>query len=295
MKKIIASLLICILMVAMATGCSTASPTPTENIRITVTPLPTLTPMKFLTTEDKWNYVIENNEAIIYGYEGDLTEVVIPSTIDGYPVTSIDSVGLCRRSRVIIGEAQYVCELTKVTIPASIKNIQTDLFAYSDSLVNVEVEQGSDFKYVNNILYNKDMTILYLCVSKNIESFTIPESVKIIGGGAFRACRKLTSITIPSNVEVIGDNAFYNCSSLKTVTIKEGVKAINNQAFSRCIELEQITIPKSVDAIGYQIVSYTDKITICIYKDSYVESFFKDNDETFGEGSTYMNHVQYVD
>ena len=65
MKKIIASLLICILMVAMATGCSTASPTPTENIRITVTPLPTLTPMKFLTTEDKWNYVIENNVAYI--------------------------------------------------------------------------------------------------------------------------------------------------------------------------------------------------------------------------------------
>ena len=295
MKKIIASLLICISAVVLFAGCSTASPTPTEKYLVEVTPKPTLEPVKYNATKDGWSYSIENNEVIIRGYEGEAEEAAIPSEIDGYPVTALDSVALCYKSKVFSGGSQFICKLKEVTIPASVKTIPIDVFAYGDSLTNVLFEQGSDFIYVSNILYNKDMTNLYLCVSKNIEAFTIPDTVKTIYGGAFRACRKLTSITIPSNVETIGDNAFYNCSELKTVTIKEGVKTINNEAFSRCINLEQITIPKSVEAIGYRILSYTDKITIYIYKDSYVDSFFKDNSETFGEGSACINHVKYLD
>lgn len=295
MKKIITSVLICISALALLAGCVTASPTATEQILTEVSPAPKTKPMSFAKTDDGWSYAIENNEVVIYGYSGDSTDAVIPSEIAGFAVTTLDSVALCHKSKVYTGGSQYICDLTSVTIPSSVTNIPIDVFAYGDSLTNVIFDQDSNFTYVNNILYSKDMSILYLCVSKNIEAFTIPNTVKTIAGGAFRACRKLTSITIPSNVDTVGDNAFYNCSSLKTVTVEEGVKAIYNEAFSRCIALEKLTLPKSIEAIGYRTVSFTDKLEIWIHKNSYVDSFFKENTETFGEGSTYVNHCHYFD
>ena len=45
---------------------------------------------------------------------------------------------------------------------------------------------------------------------------TIPNSVTIIGEGAFEKCSGLTSVTIPNSVTSIGDNAFY-CENLATV------------------------------------------------------------------------------
>lgn len=295
MKKIIAGLLICISAVALLAGCDAVSPTPTENVLTQITPNPAETPISFLQTDDGWRYTIENNEAIIYGYNGEATEAVIPSQIAGFNVTTLDTVALCRKTKVLSGGSRYVCDLTSVTIPSTVKNIPIDVFAYGDDLTNVIFEADSNFTYVNNVLYSKDMTILYLCVSKNIEAFTIPDTVKTIAGGAFRACRKLTSITIPSNVETIGDNAFYNCSAIKTITIEEGVKSIYSEAFSRCINLEKLILPRSINAIAYRIVSFTDDLEIWLYKDSYVDTFFNENSETFGEGAAFADYCHYFD
>ena len=51
-------------------------------------------------TSDKFRYTISNGEVSIYKYVGSEREVVIPSEINGYPVTSIGSLGLDRKSVV---------------------------------------------------------------------------------------------------------------------------------------------------------------------------------------------------
>lgn len=70
----------------------------------------------------------------------------------------------------------------------------------------------------------------------------IPESVKEIGGQAFKDCTSLKSISLPG-VEYIGDFNFQNCTSLKKVEFSEALDTIEMYAFEGCTSLTSVTIP----------------------------------------------------
>ena len=84
----------------------------------------------------------------------------------------------------------------------------------------------------------------------NLRSINIPNSVKSIGDGAFQGCSGVTSINIPNSVTSIGNSAFSYCSALKSINIPNSVISIGNGAFSGCKSLISIDIPKSVKIIG---------------------------------------------
>ena len=68
----------------------------------------------------------DDNTITITGYAG-TGAVEIPSTTNGYPVTSIGDYAFTNSS------------LTAITIPASITNIGLAAFAYSSSLTNAAI------------------------------------------------------------------------------------------------------------------------------------------------------------
>ncbi len=80
-----------------------------------------------------------------------------------------------------------------------------------------------------------------------IRSVTIPDTVKIIGGGAFVYCSELTSVFIPNSVTYIGDYAFSFCN-FKTINIPGSVTYIGDYAFSYC-NFKTINIPGSVECL----------------------------------------------
>ena len=51
-------------------------------------------------------------------------------------------------------------------------------------------------------------------------SITIPDSVTVIGAGAFGGCSSLKDITIPQSVTSIGADAFIYCENLTAINIK---------------------------------------------------------------------------
>lgn len=65
---------------------------------------------------------------------------------------------------------------------------------------------------------------------KNFEKLSIPESVKIIGKGAFRNITFNKVSLVGNNLERIEDNAFYQCKGLETMDIKS-LKYIGIEAF----------------------------------------------------------------
>lgn len=80
--------------------------------------------------------------------------------------------------------------------------------------------------------------------SGSLTSVTIPESVTIIGEGAFFSCSNLGTVIFAENSKCtnIGDSAFYNCSSLTSVKIPDSVTSIGNRVFSRCDSLATIIV-----------------------------------------------------
>ncbi|MDB4789099.1 leucine-rich repeat domain-containing protein [Akkermansiaceae bacterium] len=126
-------------------------------------------------------------------------ELIIPSVIEGNPVTSIGDWAFngCRA-------------LTSITIPDSVTSIWRSAFYGCTSLTTIEVGAANvNYTDVNGVLFNKEKTLLHTYpADKTGDNYVIPDGVTSIGDWAFRRCTSLTSITIPDGVTSIGKNAF---------------------------------------------------------------------------------------
>jgi len=78
----------------------------------------------------------------------------------------------------------------------------------------------------------------------------IPDSVKIIDGGAFANNKNLQSVYIGDSVEYIGIDAFAYCNDLQNVRMSPAIRNIDNLAFEECSELRKIEFPQGLTRIG---------------------------------------------
>ena len=139
--------------------------------------------------------------------------------------------------------------LTSVTIPKSITSISSFAFSGCSGLTSITVDSDNpkydsrnDCNAIINTSYNKLVT--------GCQKTIIPNTVTIIGNGAFYGCNSLTSVTIPNSVTVIEVQAFAFCSGLTSATIGDSVNTIDEEAFGNCSSLKNVNIPNSVIAIG---------------------------------------------
>ncbi len=165
----------------------------------------------------------ENNEYLLVGYIGNNTELTLPASVNG-------------QNYKIYQYAFYHCtNITSVTIPNTVTNIDSYMFYKCTGLVSV----------------------------------TIPGSVKTIGDYAFNGCKNLANVTISSGVENIGACAFSGCVNLSTLSLPESVTTIGNSAFSGCSKLTTITIPNSIKSIGNYAFDNCTNLTYAEYDNAY--------------------------
>lgn len=313
MKKFLSVLLICIMIISTLAGCGTSvdgspaasskpttkpTPTPTQTPTKNNDPIPSPSKVTTSKTSDGWRYALEKNVMTLFGYEGEETVVTIPEVINyngtDYKVQVLDTYAICKETRIYVGDSKFTCTLDEVIIPDTIDSIPIGFFEMCDNLSKVS---WKGFKVVNNVVFSKDMTILYYCLNKDITSYKIPSSVTTIAGGAFRGCDQLTKIDIPSNVEVLQNYAFYGCTALQSVNIESGLKSMGSQLFTLCTNLESLIIPETVEAFGDQFCTYHTGLEIYIKEGSPVDVFFKeikDSSDPFGDATTFMDYVKYL-
>ncbi|MDE7225462.1 MAG: leucine-rich repeat domain-containing protein, partial [Ruminococcus sp.] len=204
----------------------------------------------------------------ISGCDRTASEVVIPSEIDGLPVTSIEEYMCCSLpvlTSLIIpdsvtsigyGTFTHCPYLRSVIIPDSVTSIGGSVFYDTPWLENKRRE--NPLVIVNNILIDGKTC------SDNV---VIPEGVTSICGLAFSGCTMLKSIKIPESVTSIGSYAFFDCSSLTSVTIPDSVTNIEYSAFFGCTSLSEIDVdinnPKYSSENG--VVFDKDKTTLLTY------------------------------
>ncbi len=84
--------------------------------------------------------------------------------------------------------------------------------------------------------------------SQSCTKVVLPESITIVGSGAFENCTSLTSAAL-GKTQQIGDNAFRYCSALASVTSTASVQSIGSNAFEYCSALKKISL-NGVQHIG---------------------------------------------
>lgn len=181
--------------------------------------------------------------------------------------TEVESVSLPNTLINIESEAFYVANyLTAITIPESVTEIGNEAFDHS-AIKNLYIPKGvtyignGAFSFCRelesitvdeeNARYESRENALIEKTTKTLitGTKTIPEGIEILGWSAFGGLR-IESISIPNTVKVIGTGAFQQCRDLKTISIPESVESIDFAAFDLCESLQSLYIPKSVIELG---------------------------------------------
>lgn len=186
-----------------------------------------------------WAYEVREGEMWITGYEGPGGDVVIPTTLGGMAVHSIDyrafsecedltGVTIPEGVVYVDGEAFENCKnLVSIRLSASVETIAGDSkFTGCSSLAGIWVDEGSEY-FCNDeqgVLFNKDKTWLVAAPRTISGKYIVPESVTMIGLDAFAGCSKLTAVELPDGLLEIGMFAFADCDSLESVELPEHVR-----------------------------------------------------------------------
>ena len=226
-------------------------------------------------------YEVIDGTITITGYTGSGGAVSIPDTIEGLPVTSIGAGafrGCTSLTSVTIGNSVTSIEtsafngctsLTSVMIGIGLNTLGNWVFDNCTSLITIVITEGNAFySSFSGILFDKSQsTLIKYPAGKPESNYTIPNSVTILGNGAFTNSR-LTTVTIPDNVTKIRNDVFSYCSSLTNVTIAGDISYIGWSPFRSCNSLIEVLFkanePTGVQA-GYSVFENANSDTIVYY------------------------------
>lgn len=176
-------------------------------------------------------------------------------------------------------------QLSSITIPSSVKTIDTYAFYCNPNLKSVLFEENCSLETIGNYAFAGANVSNKAVGGEGLEMIVIPASVKTIGNYAFaynaqksvifeegsqltsigtygfaqsnnttadgdnRA--RLTSIALPDSLQTLGNYAFYINKSLANVTIGENssLTSIGNYAFDGS-SLTEVSLPDGLESIG---------------------------------------------
>ena len=131
----------------------------------------------------------------VTGYTGSETSIVIPSTYNSKPVSTIAQQAFRHKTTI-----------TSVTIPDSVTTIGNQAFQGCTNLLSITIPDS--------------VTVLgtyILADCSALTSVTLPSNIPAIPAYMVSSCTHLTSISIPVGVISIGQGSFQSCSALTSI------------------------------------------------------------------------------
>lgn len=183
------------------------------------------------TDSSAFTYVNHGDSIEITGFDNSISDVVIPSEIEGLPVTAI-SVGAFYLSAITsieipntvtsIGEMAFLgcTSLKSVKLSTGVAKIDKNAFGSCSALQEIQVAKDNpNFSSLNGVLYSKKQdTLVIYPAAKTDAAYIIPSGVTSVAMYAFSESPYLETLTIPNSLIKVGDSAFYNCKNLRAVS-----------------------------------------------------------------------------
>ena len=181
------------------------------------------------------------------------TQVVIPNTYNGLPVTEIcDGAFWCSHITSIIipdsvttigARAFYGCEsLTRVVFRTELSQlVSIGEYAFSGCLALEFLSLGLNVEYIDAYAFEN-------CIA--LQDLGLNDNLKQIGDHAFQNCQSLVSITLPDHLDVLGEYAFSGCQQLTTVEFGTLLQTIGAYAFECCPQLQNVQFNNNLTHIG---------------------------------------------
>lgn len=183
------------------------------------------------TDNSAFTYVNHGDSIEITGFDNSVSDVVIPSEIEGLPVTAI-STGAFYLSAITsievpdsvtsIGEMAFLgcTSLKTVKLSTGVAKIEKNAFGSCSALREVQVAKDNpNFSSLDGVLYSKAQdTLVIYPAAKTDAAYTIPGGVTSVAMYAFSENPYLETLAIPNSLIKVGDSAFFNCKNLRSVS-----------------------------------------------------------------------------
>lgn len=225
----------------------------------------------------------ENNKEVTYDITDELTypsQVTLNNTT--YKVTDAETLNV-KAKHLIIPEGVETCwdsstdrYVEKMTIPSTLKKFDGSFFghsSYDDDKYELELKGKYVFKgyelsnpekakYISvrdGIVYNKEETEMVSSAPCALEKdvLTLPDTLKEIPAGSFKACKGIKKLVFGKNITSIGNGAFAY-SNIENVQMNDNVTSLDEYAFYYCTKLANVDLSKSLTKIdGYETFKYT--------------------------------------
>lgn len=193
-----------------------------------------------LETEGYIYHLDEAGNAIVDGYNGPDTTLVIPQKLGGNTVTEIGEKAFYKNNTI-----------ESVDIPNTVTKIQYCAFSDTKNLKSVTFKDGSKLRAISEQAFS----------CSGINTIDIPGTVDTIGSFAF-FYSDIKSATIPKGVTEIEYGVFDNCASLEKVELNYGIKRIGEYSFFACKSLKELIIPDSVTEIADLACAYSGVVKL---------------------------------
>lgn len=149
----------------------------------------------------------------IFRDRGSLKTITLPSNLASIPKNAFRGSGI-----------------TEITLPASVRIIESYSFYHTTSLQTFSVEENSELTNISEYAFRESA----------LSSITFSKRLQTIGEYAFYNCSGLESVILPESLNSIGNSAFYSCTNLKTINFPENVTSIGSSAFCNTSLIEVI-------------------------------------------------------
>ncbi len=193
-------------------------------------------------------------KAVITGYSGEETKIIVPESIDGLPVTNITYSAFSKREN-----------LTYIKLPSTLTGISGNAFSLCSALTEIDIDSANEtFTSIDGVLYRKNtnkesanygkiQTLVIFPAGKE-GKFTVPYGVETIGSYAFNYCFNLTEIDMYNTVTTINSYAFFHCWNLKNIRLSDNLQNLGAEALAYCDSLTKINLPTNLTTIGKDAV-----------------------------------------
>ena len=165
-------------------------------------------------------------------------------------------------------------ELIDVTIGANTKSIGSNAFSYCTKLANINGGESlisvepTAFNFTawlqaqpDGIVYLPNIAYKYKGTMPANSSVEIAEGTKYIADELFYKQVNIESVTLPTSLKTIGKWVFYGCDGLKSVYVPDDVEKIGEFALAYCSSLETVKLGSSLLEVGDGMCDGSEKIT----------------------------------
>ena len=145
-------------------------------------------------------------------YKGTSTDVIVPSTLGGYPVR-------------VIGDHTFENKgfINTIEVPEGVVAIGKQAFFMCINLQTVIVPEG--------VVYFGDQCFAACYMLDYVQ---VPDTLESVGEMAFLGCYALKEIEFGQNLKSIGSCAFHTCKELEKVTLPSDEVTVDATAFLQC-------------------------------------------------------------